>query len=84
MGATKKELIESFSDIVGFKVPLDGIMSYINSEVTVDTVALDKKFSEHDKDYNCHSGTYKGAKVSMAQYIELKWGKAAIKIFEKI
>lgn len=47
-----------------------------------DIIALDNALSKADKEYNNVEGTYKGEKISMNEYVKLKYGAEYVKIID--
>jgi hypothetical protein len=48
----------------------------------LDTPFLDKALSNLDSDYDCDECTYKGKNVSMAEYVQEKYGESTMRLIE--
>ena len=48
----------------------------------LDVVFLDEALSNLDTDYDCNQCTYKGKNVSMAEYVQEKYGETTVKLIE--
>jgi hypothetical protein len=48
----------------------------------LDTPFLDEALSRLDSDYDCNECTYKGKNVSMAEYIQEKYGETTVKLIK--
>lgn len=74
---TKKDLVKQLSDIMGFKVPVDGFMTAVTGETTIDVVALDQKLNAkfaYDKDES----------RSMDEFILSQYGEEACTLLNKL
>jgi hypothetical protein len=82
---TIQELGKQFKNHFGFNPPIDMIMTMIKgpTNAQIDIIKLDDMFSQHDLDYNNIKCTYKKQKdISMNTYVEMKYGKDALKFLE--
>ena len=70
--------------LINMDIPTDTVLGAITGRIEIDMPALDIQFSEYDEDYNHSAGTYKSLPCSMSQYIERKFGKKAIQIFNQL
>lgn len=64
--------INRLKEILGFKIPLDGLMMIVLQRPVIDIIKLDEKL---DREYN-----YKG---SMSEFIKSKFGDEALQILEE-
>lgn len=82
---TIMELGKSFKQIFGFNPPIDMLMTMHKgpTNAKIDILKLDDEFSKRDSDYNGRECTYKGKSVSLAEYIEIKYGEEAFKFVSK-
>lgn len=67
--------IKKLTDLFGFKIPIDGLMTAINHRKIVDIVALDEKLMK------TFSNDYEDG-MSMSDFIETKFGKDTLKSLE--
>lgn len=49
-----------------------------------DIVATDKKLASKDKDYDHVNATYKGERISMRDYVRLKYSRKAVELIDKL
>ena len=75
----RKAAWQKVCNIVGFTIPLDGIISAASNNIHIDVLRLDKRIPNYDSD-KC---TYKGKpNYSMSMAIEEEWGKEARNLIE--
>lgn len=77
------KLIHELGKTFGFKVPIDGALSFIKHSVQINLLELDQKFQDNDPDYSI-KGTYKGIETSISGYVRLKFGTKTHDILQQL
>lgn len=75
----KRKAWKRLREITGFTIPLDGLLSALSNEISIDILKLDKMIPN----YNGDACTYKGKpNYSMRMAVEEEWGKEASELIE--
>jgi hypothetical protein len=81
--AERWKLHKELSNIIGFKAPIDGVLSVATSKVEIDIIKLDKELQDRDAEYDSDNCTYKGKPdYSCRDYIKERFGNRAIELIE--
>jgi len=75
---------ENFNEEEFDKISRDVVNNFRGFFGCLDTPFLDEALSRLDSDYNCNECTYKGKNVSMAEYIQEKYGETTVKLIEML
>lgn len=77
------ELKQKFQETFGFKIPLDGFMTALSGQPTIDIIKLDERIDKEHPDYDHENRMYKGNKCSMAEAISLIYSDEANRIIDQ-
>ena len=81
------ELNRSFRRYFSFNAPIDMTLTMIKGpgNACLDIIKLDERLAEHDSEYNPDECIWRDEKdISMAYYIELKYGVDARRFIESV
>ena len=77
----RKEFWVELNKILGFTVPIDGLITMCSGKLTIDITQLDKLVSYRNPDYNENACTYKDEEgVSLQTAIRLIYGDRAVEL----
>ena len=74
----RKKALAELTTIVGFKIPVDGLMTAVTGVTVVDILSFDKLLSRHIPKYDHTECTYNGLEnVSMSEVVQAEYGGRA-------
>ena len=78
------ETIKELNEILGFNVPIDGLMSALLKKKQIDIVKFDEKLSQHIPGYDNEKCTYKNKPVSCDDIVKIIYGERALKLVNEL
>lgn len=78
----RKQWWKELSGIVGFTVPLDGLITTVSNKLQIDILKLDDIMGSRIKEYYPDKAMYKGKNKSMREVVELVYGERAVTLIE--
>lgn len=76
----RKRWWKELSDIVGFTVPLDGLISMTSNKIAIDIIRFDNLLNNKIPLYDAKKCLYKGKKSSMRDVILSVYGERAVEL----
>ena len=80
----RKKWWKELSGIVGFTVPLDGLISVATGKVSIDILKFDDLLGSRIPLYDADNCLYKGKDTSMRDVMLSEYGKRAVELTEKL
>lgn len=80
----RKKWWKELSEIVGFTVPLDGLISAATGKVSIDILKFDTLIANRIPEYNYEDCLYKGKESSMRDVMLSEYGERAVELTEKL
>lgn len=74
------KLFTELGQLLGFKVPTDGLLAMATKRWEIDILKLDREFSRQDHKYRYEDASCDGKPVSMLEYCTMKYGERATEI----
>lgn len=78
----RKKWWKELSDIVGFTVPTDGLISVVHNKLSIDIIKFDDLLGKKIPLYDAEKCLYKGKKSSMRDVMLSVYGERAVKLTE--
>lgn len=82
--STKSEKWIELNKLLGFKAPLDGVLSALAKRVVLDLPALDNEIGNRVPEYDAENCLYKGKPASMKEVITQYYGERAAQLIGEL